>query len=92
MKEKEFSAWSETRKKGKLKFTLVNGLLAWGVPMFIIMTFVANDAFDDSGIILSYVLINAVAWTVGGLLFGIATWFYSERKYRKEIDKRTAAL
>ena len=88
MKEKDFDAWSETRKKGKLNFTLVNGLLAWGLPMFIVMTFVVNEAFDESGLIISHVVINGVGWTIGGLLFGATTWFFTERKYHKEIAKR----
>ena len=85
---RDFDAWSETRKKGKLNFTLVNGLLAWGLPMFIVMTFVVNEAFDESGLIISHVVINGVGWTIGGLLFGATTWFFTERKYHKEIAKR----
>ena len=89
MKEKDFDAWSKTRQESKISYILLNGLLAWGLPMFIVMTFFANDAFDESGLIVSHVVINAVAWTIGGLLFGAGTWYFTERKYKKELVKRT---
>ncbi len=89
MKEKDFDEWSKTRKESKVSYILLNGLLAWGLPMFIAMTFFVNDAFDESGLILSHVVINAVAWTIGGLLFGACTWYFTERKYKKELTKRT---
>ena len=88
MKEKDFNAWSDSRKKGLLNFILVKGLLAWGLPMFIVMTFVANDAFNESGLIISHVVKNGISWTITGLLFGAFVWFFTERKYQKELAKR----
>lgn len=88
MKEKEFNSWSKSRRKGKLKFILINGVLAWGMPMFFLMTFMLNDAFDESGLIMSHVRINAVIWTITGLFFGISVWFFSEYKYKKEVANR----
>lgn len=89
MKEKDFNEWSKTRQESKISYILLNGLLAWGLPMFIAMTFFVNDAFDETGLIVSHVVINAVAWTIGGLLFGAGTWYFTERKYKKELAKRT---
>ena len=89
MKEKDFDAWSKTRKKSWFSYILLNGLLAWGLPMFIAMTFFVNDAFDESGLIIPNVVINVVAWSIGGLLFCACTWHFTERKYKKELAKRT---
>lgn len=89
MKEKEFKNWQEARKQGALTFTLVKGLLAWGVPMFILMTFIVNDVIDEQGHIeWAHIVIGAIVWTVGGCLFGIVLWFVTERQYQNELQKR----
>ena len=91
MTEKDFKAWSKTRKKGKTNYMLQNGLLSWGLPMFVVMTFFMSDAFDESGLIISHVIANAVVWAIGGLMFGATTWYFAERKYSKELEKRSGA-
>ncbi|MBR9792966.1 MAG: hypothetical protein GYB58_14565 [Gammaproteobacteria bacterium] len=89
MKEKDFKNWQQRRKQGALRFTLVQGLLCWGIPMFIVMTFVVNDVFNDQGIIQwAQVLIAAVVWSIGGCLFGAFVWFITERQYQKELQKQ----
>ena len=88
MKEKDFDEWAKARKQSIFSFILLRGLVAWGLPMFIAMTFFVNDAFDESGLIVSHVVINAVAWTIGGLLFGASIWYFTERKYKKELASR----
>jgi len=89
MKEKDFNAWSKSRKKGKLKYILINGVMAWGLPMFIVMTFFVNTAFDESGLLMSHVKTDAITWIIMGLFVGIFTWFYNESEYQKEMVKRT---
>lgn len=88
MNDREFKRWQKLRKKGLRHFTLINGLLLWGLPMFVVMTFIVNDPFDGSGLILSYVLISALIWTLGGLLFGYLIWFATESRYKKALLKR----
>lgn len=76
--------WEATREKGKARYILVNGVVAWGLPMFAVMTFILNrdrpktDSF-------SMVLLSAVIWTIGGACFGLAMWIISERKYQKYL-------
>ena len=88
IKEKDFDEWAEARKESIYSFILLRGLVAWGLPMFIAITFFVNDAFDESGLIVSHVVINAVAWTIGGLFFGASIWYFTERKYKKELANR----
>ncbi|MEC9261307.1 MAG: hypothetical protein VYD53_08220 [Pseudomonadota bacterium] len=89
MKQKDFKNWQQKRKQGAVKFTLVQGFLCWGIPMFIVMTFVVNDVFDEQGVIQwAQVIIGAVTWSIGGCLFGGFLWFVTERQYQKEIQKR----
>lgn len=91
MKDKEFNGWAKTRQKSQKRFILINGLLGWGLPMFVIMTFVVNDAFDDEGLKIPLVLFSIGLWSLGGLAFGKAVWFFSEQRYQKELKKRSEA-
>ena len=83
-----FTAWSETRKKGKMKYILINGILYYGLPMFIIIAFFVHDLLDQSEHFVSTLIIDGVGWTVGGALFGLITWSVFEYEYQKECSKR----
>ena len=74
--------WEITREKGKARFILVNGVVAWGLPMFVVMTFLLNRdrAKTDPAWML---VVSAVIWALGGACFGVAMWTISERRYRK---------
>lgn len=59
---------------------LVTGVLCWGLPMFVVMTFFVRDTANLDGFT---VLLRAALWLSGGLLFGALTWALSERRYRR---------
>jgi hypothetical protein len=44
---KDLKKWGISRENGKKKFILVSGVLSWGMPMFIVMTFFVNRRQDD---------------------------------------------
>ena len=79
---RDIQRWEATRKKGKVNYVLVNGLLAWGLPMFVIMTFFVMRKRDEP-LRLDLVAVSAALWTLGGLGFGLAIWTISEKKYQK---------
>lgn len=87
MKEKQFDKWRKMRVKGKRNYILINGLLSWGLPMFIVMTFLVNKP-DDGHMSLAMIAINALIWALGGLAFGYFTWYASEKSYQKELKNR----
>lgn len=47
MKDKDVKKWEITRQKGMLIYVLKNGIMAWGVPMFIVMGFIVNKPFAN---------------------------------------------
>lgn len=52
--------WLKTREKGYLKFVLINGVVYWGIPMFLFMTFIVFRPFENGfslGILIIHVLI-----------------------------------
>jgi hypothetical protein len=72
--------WQTQRAAGRRRFVLLTGMLAWGVPMFVVMTFFAKGpAVPRPG----FIAVSAVIWLAAGALFGFSVWTVSERKYRK---------
>ena len=87
MKEKQFESWKRQREKGKKNYVLYNGVLAYGLPMFIVMTFFVNK--PESGSMSFWLLAaNLVLWAVAGLIFGLGTWHAFEKKFNKELARR----
>ena len=83
---KSLQKWAKTRQMGKLRFVLQIGVLSWGIPMFIIMTFFVAPQ-SDAPITTNRIIGSAIIWLIGGLAFGLLTWVFSERRYRKFINE-----
>ena len=88
MKDKDMEKWRATRERGMLSYLLTQGVLAWGVPMFIVMSFIVNRPFAD-GITIGKIFLHGGIWLVAGLFFGAATWTIFEKMYRRELEKRS---
>jgi len=86
---KSLRRWETLRQKGKAKFIVQNGLLAWGLPMFIIMTFVFGRA-QKYPLTPTLILVHACIWAVAGLGYGWAVWTFTEKKYQKFIAQTNA--
>jgi hypothetical protein len=79
MKPAALEKWRQTRARGMKRFVLMTGVLSWGMPMFVVMTFSVRRA-DLSPTMIA---ISALLWAVGGALFGATMWLIAERQYRK---------
>jgi hypothetical protein len=87
MKDDQFKAWEISRQKGKLNFVLITGILSWGLPMFIFMAIVYKP-FSD-GFTSKTAIVHCIVWLLGGVFFGLLNWYFTERKYKKELASRT---
>jgi hypothetical protein len=88
----ELAKWEAVRARGRARFVLQRGVLAWGLPMFLIMTFVVNR--PGANALLSprnYVIFSAFLWAGAGALFGLALWWQGERKYKKSLQTSVVA-
>jgi len=81
---KNLKKWELTRIKGKSNFILMRGVLGWGLPMFVVMTFIVNR-HQGMPLTPSRILVSIVIWSLGGALFGWLAWKLSEAKYSKFV-------
>ena len=85
MKEKEMDRWKTLRTKGKRRYIIENGVLGWGMPMFVFMAFI-NTPFSE-GFLTKNAIVHYVVWPLGGLFFGLCTWYFAEKRYNKALEK-----
>lgn len=83
--EKRHLDWSEIRKKGKWRFVVFDGVIRWGLPMFLIMAcapvyFGLPYRADPAGY---YWVWQALLWMVAGLCYGLGVWLTSEKFFLK---------
>ena len=85
MKDKKYAAWAASRAKGRNNYIFFNGVLLYGIPMFIFSAFIINRPLEEG-----YTIINMVQslgiWLFAGLVIGVNTWFSNERQYRKAAE------
>ena len=84
---KDLKKWEITRQKGKPRFILLSGVLGYGLPMFVVMTFFVNRQ-QDKPITPAMIAISAVVWAIGGASFGLIMWAITERRYQKFLAKQ----
>lgn len=79
-------AWFATRTKGRWHFVLMRGVLGWGGAMFFAMALlpVLMHRREPSW---PYFFSQAIIWTIGGALFGLAVWTWSEWQFRKRSSR-----
>ncbi len=91
--DKHQQRWAAIRAKGCARFVLINGVLAYGLPMFVLMTvcpalFNFPFAARPSD---TYWIWQPVGWAIAGAIFGSAMWWVSERAYRQYAAKSSGS-
>lgn len=81
MRLSERQRWQRTRQKGVLQYVLLNGVLFYGLPMFLLTTFVLKyDRLPTWE--------SAALWSVTGIVVRVFTWVMNERRYRRAVAER----
>lgn len=83
--EKNHSAWATTRKKGKWHFVIFNGVIGWGLPMFLVMAcapvyFGFPYRAEPTGY---YWVWQPLLWIATGFFYGFGLWRTSEKWFLK---------
>ena len=77
MQTREFDRWARIRAQGRLRYVLLNGVLLYGLPMFLIMTYVIPHPRLS-------VAQSALLWgPLAGAGYGLGMWIVQERRFRK---------
>ena len=84
MNQKHITKWETTREKGIIRFVIFRGVLAWGLPMFLIMTFFVNRGSMESVTRLSF---SALIYGIGGIFFGLWMWKASEKAFQSAMNR-----
>lgn len=88
MKANEIEKWKKIREKGRLRFILLTGILSYGVPLFVVLTYMNPPKMPLSAVdLIITFLICAVA---GGSAFGYILWSVQEMRYRKAVKNGNA--
>ena len=74
--------WERIRAQGLARYIVVHGIIHYGLPLFVLMTFVVHR--EHLG--LAFVGLSALLWTMGGAVFGWVMWHVRERMYRRLAD------
>jgi hypothetical protein len=85
MKPKEIEQWQKNREKGLLRFILFTGILSYGLPMFVVLNFMAPPKMPLS--ITDLIVTLLICAVAGGSAFGYILWLVQEKRYRKALDK-----
>ena len=75
--------WYREAAKGKARFILLRGVVCWGLPMFIIVTFLFPAIAGSAGAShsISSLLRGLVVWGGSGAFFGWWLWFFAVKKH-----------
>jgi hypothetical protein len=79
--------WQTQRSAGRGRYILRTGVLWYGIPMFIAMTFFINP---PAVLNARSILLNAAIWAIAGLLFGALMWWLSEWRYQRHLKTLSA--
>jgi hypothetical protein len=81
---KGLQRWEKMRRRGASFFVLAWGVGFWGGMMFLLMGLCYPALTRGSDALTpAWIAISAALWTLGGLLFGVVTWNFNERAWRR---------
>jgi Flp pilus assembly protein TadB len=86
LREKQnMEKWAQQRKKGMMNYVIKNGLIAWTLMTSVIYVLLLGVTykFKFSPEMLSQIAIAILFFAIGGVLFGFATWYVSESKFKR---------
>ncbi len=82
MTPERMKQWREQRAKGRARFVLVQGVLSYGLPMFVVTSAVPVVLLGRPMPTPVALTIGGVLWAVGGVVFGLTLFWVHERNYR----------
>jgi len=67
---------------------LHNGVMAWGASMFLMMTLFRVWFYGQEMVSRDELMGTAGMWLITGALYGMVLWLWTERSYKKALERR----
>ena len=88
MSDDEFVKYWEVRRGSKLRYVLVQGIIFWAFPVFLLVLLIGFlSGATNTDILLATLPARILIWAIVGILFGLLMWSLNEKKYKNIINK-----
>lgn len=86
--------WSVMRQKGMLHYVIKQGLFAWTLMTSVIYILLLGVSLKFQFTPEIWLQIGAAVlfFAIGGVLFGFATWYLSESRYKRHMSAKSAMI
>ena len=81
MRQKDFQRWLERRKQGVRAYVFRQGMLLYGLPMFVISSVITYREGQASWL----PAVGLLLWLKGGALFGWLLWRVNEWRFQRVL-------
>jgi len=81
MRQKDFLRWLERRRQGRWSYVWKQGVLLYGLPMFVIMSLLTHR----DGQPLWLLGVALLLWLLGGAAFGWLLWQVNEWRFHRVL-------
>jgi len=86
--EKQAARWKKTRRMGRWRYTLIYGVLLWGIPVAILWS-VAMAWTQGWGMLPNLLKLSLIGFPIGGVLYGRLMWWIFETRYEAAMRGKT---
>lgn len=83
MRHKEFQRWLERRRHGVWPYVWKQGVLLYGLPMFVITSVLLHRQGQPAWLLG----VSLLFWLSGGALFGWLLWRVNEWRFRRVLRR-----
>jgi hypothetical protein len=89
MDDKQKEKWEKTRKKGKVHFIFIYGVLSWGfLTGFIFWITMSLTIWKTPTFSLDSLMISLSMFSISGIIWGYLYWCTSETKYNSYVKRK----
>jgi hypothetical protein len=83
LKTEFLSKWERIRQRGKWRFVVLRGVVAFGGLLFILWSVISYGA----GFRFQFLAMHVVVSLLAGLVMGLLAWHRTERAYRRQTGR-----
>lgn len=80
MQAREFERRARQRERGIWRYVVRSGVVFYGLPMFVLMTYV----FPHPRVTTAQ---SAMLWLLAGAAYGVVMWLVQERRFRSAAKR-----